>query len=87
MGLPVLSRMSDSIAQAWAEEMNRRDVLVHRPALAPYSGEIIASGVTDPQRVLQMWFDSPPHRQIALGPSYNTVGVGYSGGYWVMVFS
>lgn len=77
----------DGTAQEWAEEMDRRNVLVHRPTVAPYSAEVIASGATSAQQVLQIWFNSPPHRDIILSPNYDKLGVGYSGGYWIMVLN
>jgi uncharacterized protein YkwD len=77
----------DGVAFEWAEEMDRRNVLMHRPTVAPYSAEVIASGTDDPHRALQLWFNSPPHREIVLSPNYDKLGVGYSGGYWIMVFN
>lgn len=77
----------DGTAQEWAEEMARRDVLMHRPTVYPYSGEVIASGTDSPQRVLQLWLNSPPHKDIVLNPSYDKLGVGYADGYWIMVLN
>ncbi len=73
-------------AQDWAEEMDRADVLVHS-SNNPYSAEVIASGATSAQRALDLWMQSPPHREIILNPAYDKIGIGYSDGYWCAVFS
>ena len=73
-------------AQDWAEEMARADTLVHSPH-NPYSAEVIASGASDAQTAVNLWLNSPPHREIILNPAYDKVGIGYADGYWCAVFS
>jgi uncharacterized protein YkwD len=76
----------DAYCQDWAEEMDRADTLVHSPH-SPYSAEVIASGATSATQAVQLWMNSPPHRDIILNPAYTKVGIGYSDGYWCAVFS
>lgn len=89
VGAPPLARYPgmDAVAQEWAEHMAQTDVLQHRPNIAPYKGEVIASGATDASTAVQLWLNSPPHKQIILNPAYTMTGIGYQDGYWVMVFS
>lgn len=77
----------DAVAQEWAEEMARTDVLAHRPQLAPYTGEIIASGADTPETAMRLWMTSPPHREIIFNTTYGKIGIGYSAGYWCVVFN
>lgn len=49
-------------------------------------GEILADGATDPAHAIQLWLDSPPHREIMLDPLYVHVGIKKQGQYWVAVF-
>lgn len=72
--------------QDWADEMARADTLVHSPH-NPYSAEVIASGATSASRAVDLWMQSPPHREIILNPAYTMIGIGYSDGYWCAVFS
>jgi uncharacterized protein YkwD len=89
VGAPKLARYPgmDAAAQDWADEMARADVVAHRPILAPYLGEIVASGAHDATTAVRLWQSSPAHWTIAVNPAYDKVGVGYNNGYWVMVFS
>ncbi|MGW6255453.1 CAP domain-containing protein [Streptomyces sp. NPDC055085] len=77
----------DATAQSWADEMARTNTLAHRPVLAPYSGEIIASGATDVDTVMRLWLGSPPHRQIIMTTTYTRIGIGYNAGYWCVLYS
>jgi uncharacterized protein YkwD len=77
----------DAVAQDWSEEMARADTLAHRPVLAPYRGEIVASGADTATSAMTLWMNSPPHRQIMLDPRYTMAGIGYYAGYWTVVFS
>ncbi|MER7578162.1 CAP domain-containing protein [Streptomyces sp. NPDC126514] len=76
----------DAAAQEWSEEMARTDTLAHRPRLAPYSGEVIASGSPSADAAVQLWMSSPAYRDI-LDPSFTKVGIGYRNGYWTAVLS
>lgn len=78
----------DAYAQDWADEMARADILVHSPH-NPYSAEVIAvgSGGMSATQAVNVWMQSPPHREIILNPAYTKVGIGYADGYWCAVFS
>jgi uncharacterized protein YkwD len=52
-----------------------------------YGGEIIASGATTAVAVVDLWMNSPPHREILLSSRYTIVGAGYVNGYWTVQFS
>ncbi len=88
-GAPRLARYPgmDATAQDWAEEMDRKDTLAHRPLLAPYRGEIVASGAHTASEALTLWLNSPPHKTIMLDPRYTMAGIGYQDGYWIVLFS
>jgi uncharacterized protein YkwD len=88
LGMPKLARYPgmDSFAQEWAEEMARTGVLKHS-GLGPYKGEVIASGAYTAEAVVNLWMNSPAHKEIILRSSFTMAGIGYSRGYWVMVFS
>jgi uncharacterized protein (TIGR03000 family) len=56
------------------------------------SAENIAQGATSPEAVVQMWMESPGHRDNMLNPVYRTMGVGLSAAsngeaYWAQVFA
>lgn len=89
IGAPRLARYPgmDGTAQDWADEMARKDTLAHRPILAPYRGEIVASGAETASEALTLWLNSPPHKQIMLDPRYTMAGIGFNSGYWIVVFS
>lgn len=88
VGAPVTAQYSGmgGYAQDWAEEMDRADTLVHSSG-SPYSAEVIASGAVTAQTAVSNWMQSPPHREIILNPAYTKIGIGYSDGYWCVVFS
>jgi uncharacterized protein YkwD len=89
VGAPRLARYTgmDATAQDWADVMADADTLAHRPVLAPYRGEIIASGAETASDAMTLWLLSPPHRQIMLDPRYTMAGIGYNSGYWTVIFS
>lgn len=70
--------------QAWSEHMAASQVLSHSGG--GYSAEIIASGAYTPQQALDLWLNSPPHRDILLGSGYAEIGSGYADGYWTVQF-
>lgn len=54
-------------------------------------GENLAAGQETPEEVMQVWMESPPHRNIILDPMWRDVGIGVRGGgeysiYWVLEF-
>jgi uncharacterized protein YkwD len=77
------SRLSDQ-CQSWSTSMASRDVLQH--SSMDYRGEIIASGPTTAERVVQLWMNSPSHREIMLSSRYTLIGSGYVNGYWTVQF-
>lgn len=77
----------DAVAYDWAAEMARADVLAHRPILAPYHGEIVASGAYDAATAMRLWMLSPPHKEIMLDPRFDKAGIGYNDGYWIVILS
>ncbi len=84
---PMLARYPgmDAYAQDWAEQMAGADVLEHSDGL--YSGEVIASGATTASQAIALWKTSPAHWDIITNDAYRMVGIGYSDGYWCVVFS
>lgn len=87
-------------AHAHATDMNARGVLSHtgsdgsnpgqRMSRAGYPwrtyGEVIASGYSSAQAVVDAWLRSPGHRNILLGPQFKEIGVDKEGIYWCGVF-
>lgn len=51
-----------------------------------YYGENIGWGQRSADQVMQMWMQSPDHREHILDPNFVDVGVGQSGLYWVLDF-
>ena len=49
-------------------------------------GENIAMSGAGPQRVFDMWMNSPGHRANILGKNYRCLGLGKEGSYWVACF-
>ena len=49
-------------------------------------GEIILKGASTAAGAVRGWMNSPGHRAIILGKSYQEIGVGRSGAYWVVDF-
>ncbi len=54
-------------------------------------GENLAAGQQTPEEVVQVWMESPSHRNIILDPMWRDVGIGVRGGgeysiYWVLEF-
>lgn len=82
----------DSIAQAHSEDMAARDYFAHnspdgvsvgdRANAAGYGyrtiAENLAAGMRRPQRVVDGWSRSPPHRKAMLNPNVDEAGVGYA---------
>lgn len=80
------------IAQAHSEDMAARDFFGHntpdgvsvgdRAAAAGYGyrtiAENLAAGMRRPQRVVDGWIGSPPHREAMLNPKVEEAGVGYA---------
>lgn len=77
------SHLSDQ-CQQWSTSMASRNVLQH--SSMTYSGEIIASGATTAAQVVDLWMNSPAHRDIMLDGRYTLVGSGYVNGYWTVQF-
>jgi uncharacterized protein YkwD len=71
--------------QKWSTSMASKRVLQH--STMNYGGEIIASGPTTAQAVVDLWLNSPPHREIMLSSRYTTAGAGYVNGYWTVQFA
>ncbi len=54
-------------------------------------GENLSAGPTTPAKVMQLWMQSPSHRDIILDPTWDEVGIAVRGGgeyslYWVQEF-
>jgi uncharacterized protein YkwD len=77
----------DAVAQGWADQMAQKDTLSHRTWLAPYSGEVIASGAWTADAALSFWMSIPEDRATILDTDHDKVGIGYNSGYWIAVFS
>jgi uncharacterized protein YkwD len=82
-------------AQAYAEVLASGDCFAHtcgpvpqvqeRGELAGYTewralGENLAGGQQTPERVIQMWMESPSHRQNILDPTFTEIGIGVATG-------
>jgi uncharacterized YkwD family protein len=50
------------------------------------AGENIAMGQRSPEEVMTQWMNSEGHRKNIMNPSFTTIGVGYTNGYWVQEF-
>ncbi len=37
--------------------------------------------------MMEMWLNSPPHRDCMMWPYQNQIGVGFAGGYWTLDFT
>jgi uncharacterized protein YkwD len=100
-GLPPLARDArlDRAAQLHAENMARQKRMAHvldgRGPVARVCaegvcrvgvGENVAMGQRTTGEVMQAWMASPGHRTNVRG-QYSRIGVGYSGGYWCVVFA
>ena len=81
--IPANSNLSDQ-CQSWSESMAQSGVLSH--SNYSYGGEIIASGAYTAEQAVQLWMNSPSHREILLSTSYTMIGAGYSNGYWTVQF-
>jgi uncharacterized protein YkwD len=80
------SDLSDK-SQTWSASMASRGVLVHStPPPNTLWGEIIASGYTTAESVVEGWMNSPGHRARILDGQYTIVGSGYVNGYWTVQF-
>jgi uncharacterized protein YkwD len=49
-------------------------------------GENVAWGTTSPERVMEMWMESPHHRENILNCDYEHIGVDEVDGYWTQDF-
>jgi uncharacterized protein YkwD len=100
-GLPALARDArlDRAAQLHAQSMARQGRMAHvldgRGVAARVCaegvcrfgvGENIAMGQRTTGEVMQAWMASPRHRANVRG-QYSRIGVGYSNGYWCVVFA
>lgn len=76
-------------AQAYAEDMAKRDYISHTSPdgatldrrMAGYSdsvGENLATGQSDPSQVVKDWANSPEHNANMLGANFKAMGVGYA---------
>lgn len=86
LGLNTLASSSDlsDQCQEWSGRMAAQRVLYHSDMV--FGGEIIASGATTPQRAVELWLNSPPHREIMLSPRYTQIGSGHVDTYWTVQF-
>lgn len=100
-GLPALVRDArlDRAAQLHAENMARQQKMAHvldgrgpgarvcAEGVCRFGvGENVAMGQRSTGEVMAVWMASPGHRGNVRG-NYRFVGVGYSNGYWCVVFA
>jgi uncharacterized protein YkwD len=100
-GLPALTRDArlDRAAQLHAENMARQGRMSHvldgrgvgarvcdQGVCRTGVGENVAMGQRTTGEVMAAWMASPGHRANIQG-RYRFLGVGYSGGYWCVVFA
>jgi len=101
VGLPALQRDArlDRAAQLHAENMARQQKMAHvldgrgvgarvcdQGVCRIGVAENIAAGQRSTGDVMQAWMTSPGHRANIKG-RYSRIGVGYSKGFWCVVFS
>lgn len=79
------SDLSDK-SQSWSATMANQKLLVHSTPPNKLWGEIIASGYTTAESVVNGWMNSPPHRDLILKPEFKIIGSGYVNGYWTVQF-
>jgi uncharacterized protein YkwD len=92
-GVPPLrvGRALTRAARAHSVDMARRGYFEHGAFVrrlrsfgvrAPYVGENLAAGTTPltAAEIVQMWVESPPHRENLLDRGFSRVGVGVAGG-------
>lgn len=91
----------NAVAEAHAADMLARDYFSHTnpDGLSPFdrlraanisyqrAAENIAYGHRTAEQVMDSWMTSQGHRTNILSRSYKKLGLGYSGGYWVQVFT
>jgi len=89
------------VAQAYAEDMARRNYFSHtnpegelagfRLGLAGIDwkawGENIAAYHPTPTAVMRAWMNSSGHRANILSRKYRNIGIGYYQNYWVQIFT
>jgi uncharacterized protein YkwD len=89
------------MAQAYARDMFDRNFFSHTDpdgktfaarlkqwkVTYKYAGENIAWGYVDGEDVMQGWMGSSGHRANIMNKNFRKLGVGYSGKYWVQVFT
>lgn len=102
-GLSILScdATLSNIAQAHAEDMNRRNYFSHVTpegkthsdrireggSTYTYVGENLAYGQNSGRAVVEKWMNSPPHRANILRGEFTTMGIGASGKYYVLILA
>ena len=52
-----------------------------------YAGENLARKFKEPDKVFNAWIQSPSHLDNIINSNYTQIGVAYSNGYWVTMFS
>ena len=89
------------IAQAHAEDMNRRNYFSHTTpegktlkdrlreggSSYTYVGENVAYGQVSGGEVVRKWMNSPPHRENILRKEFTKMGIGASGKYYVLILA
>lgn len=95
-GLPVLrlARCTDRVATRWTQHLAATGRFYHqsmyavlRRCNARYAGETLGKGGMTPQRLVQMWMQSPPHRAVLTNRKSRHIGVAArpdASGQWVV---
>jgi uncharacterized protein YkwD len=95
-GLPALTwaTCTDTVAERWASYLASHDAFYHqsmtallRRCNARYAGETLAKGNITPSTLVNLWMNSPAHRQVMLSSSPRRIGIGAvpdSHGQWVV---
>ncbi|MBN1572617.1 MAG: CAP domain-containing protein [Deltaproteobacteria bacterium] len=90
-----------NIAQAHAEDMNRRNYFSHVTpegkthtdrireggSTYTYVGENLAYGQNSGREVVNKWMNSPPHMENILRREFTTMGIGASGKYYCLILA
>ena len=88
-----LEACTDGTAERWAQTLAESHEFYHQSmgdiierCGAFYAGETLGKGAISPNRLVRMWMNSPPHRQVLLSKHAKRIGVGAyvdSTGAWV----
>lgn len=95
-GLPRLrlAACTDQVAERWNRHLTVTGEFYHQSMAdvldrcdATYAGETLGRGGMTPQRLVQLWMDSEPHRVVLMSTKSRRIGIGAeydASGRWVV---